>query len=120
MRFNVDPQLSGTALESYAVNQLMAGPPVAGDTLVLFPPGTHAGVTQLGSIVTVNLRGPITRSFQSGSTDEAGMFKSLTYTLTGLPGVTAVQILVDGKKLAALPGGAFELDEPLNRNTFSE
>lgn len=120
MQFNVDPSMSDTALEGYAVNQLLAGPSVARDTIVMFPAGTQATVSQQGSTAIVNLRGPISRSFQSGGTDEAAMFKSLTYTLTGLPGVSSVQVLIDGKKQASLPGGAFELDEPLTRSTFAE
>ena len=120
MPFSVDPKLSGPSLATYAVNQLLAGPEVGRDTLVLFPNGTQATVTVDGTVATVDLNGPIARSFQSGSGDEAGLFKSLTYTLTGLPGIKSVQVLVAGQKTAALPGGHFELDEPLTRDTFAQ
>jgi|ERR1700694_2208164 len=122
MQFNVDEKVAAnpSALETYAVNQLLAGPVVGSDTFVQFPAGTHATISQRGKMVTVDLHGPIARSIQTGGTDEAALFKSLTYTLTGLPGVSSVQVLVEGKKLAALPGGQFELDEPLTRDTFSQ
>ena len=48
------------------------------------------------------------------------MFKSLTYTLTAMSGVKRVQVLVDGRKQLALPGGHFEIDEPLTRDTFAQ
>ena len=118
--FSVDPKLSGSALATYALNQLLAGPSVGRDSIVLFPPGTEATVNIEGDVATVDLNGSIARSFQGGAGDEAGMFKSLTYTLTGLPGVKSVQVLVAGQKKAALPGGHFEIDEPLTRETFAQ
>lgn len=118
--FTVDPKLSGSALATYALNQLLAGPSVGRDSIVLFPQGTEATVTTEGELATVNLNGSIARSFQGGAGDEVGMFKSLTYTLTGLPGVKSVQVLVAGQKKAAVPGGHFEIDEPLTRETFAQ
>jgi spore germination protein GerM len=120
MPFSADAKLKGSALATYALNQLIAGPSVGRDSLVLFPSGTQATVTVEGDVATVDLGGPITRSFQSGAGDEAGLFKSLTYTMTSLPGVKSVQVLVDSHKRAALPGGHFELDEPLTRDTFAQ
>ncbi len=105
-------------LASYAVNQLFAGPPEGGDAVVLFPRGTYATVSIQGTIAVVNLTGAVERFFQRGGGDEVGMFKSLTYTLTALPGINRVQVLVGGQTVAALPGGQFELDEPLTRAMF--
>ena len=120
MLFTVDPKLKGPAVATYALNQLIAGPSVGRDSLVLFPTGTQGSVTTDDDMATVNLTGPIARSFQGGAGDEAGLFKSLTYTMTSLPGVKSVQVLVDGRKQAALPGGHFELDDPLTRDTFAQ
>jgi spore germination protein GerM len=120
MPFTVDPNLSGSALATYALNQLLAGPSVGRDSLVLFPAGTQAAVTTEGGAATVDLTGSIEHSFQSGAGDEVGMFKSLTYTLTALPGIKSVQVLVAGQKKAALPGGHLEIDEPLTRDTFAQ
>ena len=118
--FTVDPKLSGTMLASYAVNQLIAGPPEGGDAVVLFPHVTFATVSLQGTTAVVNLTGAIERFFQRGGGDEVGIFKSLTYTLTALPGVNRVQVLVGGQTVAALPGGQFELDEPLTRAMFAQ
>jgi spore germination protein GerM len=118
--FTVDPKLSEDGRLTYAVTQLLAGPSVGRDAVVLFPQGTTATVTQRGAAAVVNLRGPVERSLQTGGTDETAMFKSLTYTLTAFPGITKVQVLLDGKTVAALPGGAFELDEPLTRSMFEQ
>ncbi len=118
--FTVDPKLSGTTLASYAVNQLLAGPPEGRDAVVLFPQGTSATVSTQGNAAVVNLTGSVARSFQRGGGDEVGLFKSLTYTLTALPGISRVQVLVGGETVAALPGGQFELDEPLTRAMFAQ
>lgn len=120
MPFTVDPKLAAPALASYALGQLVAGPSTGRDQLVLFPAGTAASVSLDGDLATVNLDGPIARSFQSGAGDEAGLFKSLTYTMTGLPGIGRVQVTVAGARRASLPGGHFELDEPLTRDTFAQ
>ena len=118
--FTVDPKLSGAALQTYALNQLLAGPAVDRDAFVLFPAGTSATVVTQRQTATVDINGDIARSFGGGAGDEVGMFKSLTYTLTALPGIKSVQVLVSGRKLAALPGGHLEIDEPLTRETFAQ
>lgn len=118
--FTVDPKLSTPMLMSYAVNQLLAGPPEARDAVVLFPQGTSAMVKSQGDTAVVNLTGTIERFFQRGGGDEAAMFKSLTYTLTAFPGIHRVQVLIGGHTVAALPGGEFELDEPLTRSMFAQ
>jgi spore germination protein GerM len=85
---------------------------------IRFPTGTvvnHVDVS--GSTATVDLGGTITRSV-GGSFAESCEFKGLVWTLTALPGITAVQIKVDGAKVATLPGGHLELEQPLARSSF--
>lgn len=120
VQFSIDPKLAGSAAQSYALNQLLVGPTVGRDAVVLFPQGTQAALSHQGKTAIVDLTGTIAKSFQGGATDEAAMFKSLTYTLTAFPDVSGVQVLVAGQKAAALPGGHFELDEPLTRDTFAQ
>jgi spore germination protein GerM len=120
MPFTIDPNLNGQALATYAVNQLLAGPAVGRDSLVLFPAGTQATVTMGADTATVDFGGSLAHGYRGGAGDEAAMFKSLTYTLTALPGVKRVQVLVGGHKQDALPGGHFEIDEPLSRDTFAQ
>jgi spore germination protein GerM len=120
MHYTAAGKLAGTALAQYAVSQLLAGPSEPTNSLLVFPADTRAMATQHGATVDVDLTGSIAKHYAGGAGDEAGLFKSLTYTLTDLPGVTAVQISLNGQVEAALPGGHLELDEPLTRDTFAQ
>jgi spore germination protein GerM len=120
MPFSVGNGLDGARLESALVDQLLAGPAVAQSTVIMFPAGTRASVSLSGSTATVDLRGAIAGKFRGGASDEVGLFKALTYTVTSVAGVQSVVVLVDGRSVATLPGGEFEIDEPLTRQTFSQ
>ena len=120
VHYAADPKLSADGLAGFAVNQLLAGPGTLSNAVVLFPPGTQASVTVIGATANVNLTGPIEKGLHAGVTDEAALFKSLTYTLTNQPNIKNVQVLVAGQKLAALPGGHLDLSEPLDRAAFEQ
>ena len=102
---------------TYAAVAAVAGPP-SDVQAIRFPTGTHvlsASVT--GTTATVDLSNEVSQ--QSGGTfGESGEFKGLVYTMTGIPGVDAVQVLVGGHKLDSLPGGHLELDQPLHRSDW--
>jgi spore germination protein GerM len=101
----------------YATVQALAGPPPDIEA-VRFPPGTIARTVRVnGSTATVDLGGAIA-SEQSGSFAEDGEFKALVWTLTALPGISAVQVRLDGARVPTLPGGHLELDEPLTRQSW--
>jgi spore germination protein GerM len=101
----------------YATAQAVAGPP-PDVTAIRFPSGTIVRSTHVsGSTATVDLGGAIAHE-QSGSFAESGEFKALVWTLTALPGVAAVDVKVDGARVATLPGGHLELDEPLTRTSW--
>lgn len=101
----------------YAAVQAVAGPP-GGVQAIRFPPGTRVmGVGVNGSTATVDLSKEVEQ--QAGGTfGENGEFKSLVYTITGVPGINAVQVTIEGKTLPTLPGGNFELDQPLQRSDW--
>lgn len=120
MHYSAGSDIAGSALAQYVASQLVAGPPDATTSLIVFPPDTRVHASQNGSTVDVDLSGGITKHYAGGAGDEAGLFKSLTFTLTELPGVTAVQVSLNGQIEAALPGGHLELDEPLTRETFAQ
>ena len=120
VHYSAGGDLNGSALAQYVASQLVAGPPDASATLIVFPPDTRVHAIQNGATVDLDFTGSITKHFAGGAGDEAGLFKSLTYTMTELPGVTAVQISLNGQVEAALPGGHLELDEPLTRETFAQ
>jgi spore germination protein GerM len=100
----------------YAAVQAVAGPPSEVQA-VRFPPDTHVlGVNVNGSTATVDLSKEVTA--QTGSFTENGEFKSLVYTVTGVPSINAVQVEIDGHTMGTLPGGHLELDTPLHRSDW--
>lgn len=120
MPFSADRELQGAKLESALIGQLLAGPGLPAETVVLFPAGTSAAVDVNGDTAVVDFRGAFAKPYHGGDIDEVALFKSLTYTATSVSGVKRVQVLIDGRKVPTLRGGAFEIDEPLTRETFSQ
>jgi len=101
----------------YAAVQAVAGP-ASEVSAVRFPSGTHVlNVTVSGATATVDLSSDVA-SAAGGSYQENGEFKGLVYTLTGIPTVNAVQVLVAGRNVETLPGGHLELDQPLRRTDW--
>ena len=101
----------------YAAVQAVAGPP-SDVAAIRFPPGTHVlGVSVNGSTATVDLSKDV-ETQSGGSFGETGEFKELVYTVTGIPSIDAVQVTIEGSRVATLPGGHVELDTPLRRSDF--
>jgi spore germination protein GerM len=101
----------------YAAVQAVAGPPNEIEA-IRFPPGTRVvGVGVEGSTATVDLSKDVERQ-PGGSFGENGEFKALVYTVTGIGGIDALQVTVEGERLQTLPGGHLELDQPLHRSDW--
>jgi spore germination protein GerM len=101
----------------YAAVEAVAGPPNEINA-IRFPAGTRVqSVTVDGSTATVDLSKDVEQQ-PGGSFGENGEFKALVYTVTGIPGIDAVQITVDGSRVETLPGGHLELDQPLHRSDW--
>ncbi len=101
----------------YAAVQAVTGPP-SDVQAIRFPPGTRVqDVSVSGTTATIDLSKDVERQ-PGGTFGENGMFKSLVYTVTAVPGIAAVKITIGGATLPALPGGHLELDEPLHRSDF--
>lgn len=101
----------------YAATQAVAGPAPSVEA-IRFPAGTHLLSLDIhDKTAIVDLSGDVNK-FGGGSFDESGMFKSLVWTLTALHGIDAVSIRIDGSRVATLPGGHLELDEPLSRSSW--
>jgi hypothetical protein len=119
-RVSLGPARDPKSVAFYAAAQALAGPSSEIEA-VRFPAGTHVRSIALdGSVVDVDLSGEVGKSAEGGL-EETAEFKSLVWTLTDpktLPGIDSVRIRVDGTRLATLPGGHFELDEPLSRASF--
>jgi spore germination protein GerM len=117
---SLGPARDPKSIAFYAAAQALAGP--ASDIeAIRFPAGTHVRAVEIdGSVVDVDLSSEVVKSAEGGLAETAE-FKSLVWTLTDpktLPGISAVRIRIDGTRVATLPGGHFELDEPLSRSTF--
>jgi spore germination protein GerM len=109
----VDP----ASVAFYATAQAVAGPP-SGTEAIRFPVGTVVRSVHVdGANANVDLGGAIA-SAPAGSFAESGEFKALVWTLTSLPGISAVQITIGGVRVPTLPGGHLELDEPLTRQSW--
>jgi spore germination protein GerM len=114
---SLGPARDPRSVAFYAAVQAVAGPP-AGVDAVRFPPGTTVlSATVDGSTAGVDLSKDVGTNVQ-GSFNEAAEFKALVYTLTALPGISSVRVSVAGERIATLPGGHLELDEPLTRQSF--
>src|SRR4029077_8084096 len=96
MHYSAASKLTGAALAQYVVSQMVAGPSEPDSALLVFPPDTRAHASEQGGIVDIDLSGAITKRYGGGAGDEVGLFKALTYTLTELPGVTSVQVRLNG------------------------
>jgi len=119
-RVTLGPARDPKSVAFYAAAQALAGP--ATDVAAIrFPAGTHVRSIEIdGSVVDLDLSNEVGKSAEGGLTETAE-FKALVWTLTDpktLPGIDAVRVRVDGTRVATLPGGHFELDEPLSRSTF--
>jgi spore germination protein GerM len=116
-RVSLGPARDRRSVAFYATVQAVAGP-AAGTDAVRFPNGTRVLAVDVdGSTVDVDLSDDVGRRVE-GSFTEAAEFKALVYTLTALPGTDAVRVRVAGRRVATLPGGHLELDEPLTRASF--
>jgi spore germination protein GerM len=101
----------------YAAVQAVAGPE-SSIAAVRFPAGTHVLSADVNdSTASVDLSEEV-KNQTAGVLGESGQFKALVWTLTALPGIDQVQVRVQGQKLATLPGGHFEIDEPLRRSDW--
>jgi spore germination protein GerM len=117
-RVSLGPARDRASVAFYAATQCVAGPP-PGTEAVRFPLGTRVrSVDVVGSTADVDLSKEIASSAEGGFAESAE-FKALVWTLTQ-PSleVSAVTVRIDGKRVATLPGGHLELDEPLSRSSF--
>ncbi len=71
-----------------------------------------------GSTADVDISKEVASSAEGGFAESAE-FKALVWTLTQPQlGFDSVRVRIDGARVATLPGGHLELDEPLSRSSF--
>lgn len=77
------------------------------------PPGTKLrGITVAGGLATADFTGQLVSGFRGGSDNEGVTVYAIVNTLTSLPGVERVRILVEGKPISTI-GGHLDLSAPL-------
>ena len=107
---------AGTDAMRGAVELLARGPAPETGLERLIPEGTRVlGVTASGDLATADFSSEIRTRFPGGSRTEELLVWSIVNTLTEFPGITRVQILVEGKKEESI-GGHVGIDTPLERN----
>jgi spore germination protein GerM len=116
-KVTLGPARDRKSVAFYAATQALAGPP-SDVPAIRFPAGTALRhLTLSGTTAVVDLNAAAGSS-QGGSFAESCEFKQLVWTLTALNGISNVQIELEGAKVPTLPGGHFELDEPLARSNW--
>ena len=115
---SLGPARDRASVAFYAATQCVAGPP-QGIEAVRFPAGTHVRAVDVqGSTADVDISKDVASSAEGGFAESAE-FKALVWTLTQPSlGFAAVKVRIDGARVATLPGGHLELDEPLSRSSF--
>lgn len=102
-------------LATAVVNELIAGPKQA-KLHATMPQGSKLLSLEISNgLATLNLNQDFQTKHSGGSTGEMMTIYSLVNSLTDLPGIQQVQLLVDGKKLDTLKGH-LEISQPLTRN----
>ncbi len=100
-----------------ALDLLVRGPLPESGLERTVPEGTTAkSVTTKGDLAIANFSEEIVTSFVGGSWNEALLVGSIVNTLTEFPGITRVQILVNGEKRESI-GGHIGIDTPQERAT---
>ena len=103
----------GLGVARAAVEELLHGEVPRGCDRPL-PPGTELlGITVVDGLATVNFSKQLQLEFRGGSDNEQVTVYSIVDTLTSLPSIDRVQLLVEGEVLATL-GGHHDISGPLD------
>ncbi len=102
----------GLGVARAAIQELIAGAVPEGCERPL-PDGTKLlGITVVDGLATADFSGELVSGFRGGSDNEGVTVYSIVDTLTSLPTVERVRILVNGKPVSSI-GGHLDLSAPL-------
>ncbi len=117
---NVDSSSSLTFLEIVAVRaikQLISGPNDP-DLISVIPEGTELrSIKVQNGLATLNFNSSLADNHWGGAESEKATVESIVKTLTSIPGIDKVQILIDGISEQTIAGHIF-FDEPLTYDMF--
>ncbi|HEY8463195.1 MAG TPA: GerMN domain-containing protein [Bacillota bacterium] len=110
------PRCSGAAKWKAVLEALFKGPPESSELLSIFPEGTKAiSIEVKNGLATVNLNQQATM-VNVGSEGEALAVASIVNTLTKLPEIFEVKILIEGEEVESLAGHV-DLSETFRYNS---
>ena len=105
------------ALPLVALEALVNTAPTGKNLTNLFPEGTKVkGVTVKNGVAYADFNEAFGAARVAGTEDELLLVNSIVATLTELPDIQKVQILVEGKPIVTLKGGHLDLMDPLERD----
>lgn len=108
-------QEDGKQLAAAAVNELIAGPKQSGLYPTIPPESKLLSVEVSNGLATLNFSQELQTKHSGGSTGERMTIYSLVNSLTEIPGIQKVQLLIEGKKLDSLKGH-MDISGPLTRD----
>jgi spore germination protein GerM len=106
-----------TPLEA-AIENLLKGPAsqeTAQEYFTMIPSGTKLVSAKIEGETAIIALTKELGQYGGGASRVRGMLAQIVYTLTELPGVSSVEILVNGARELALGGEGYVLDEKLTR-----
>ncbi len=110
------PKTDNIDLLQVSMETLIKTSPQKDGLINLFPERLKIlNVKKIGSLVQVDFSKDLLQKKVGGSMNEILLVGSIVNTLTELPGVDSVQILVEGKKIETI-SGHLDLTDPIKRN----
>ncbi|HCF49988.1 MAG TPA: hypothetical protein DER60_06880 [Syntrophomonas sp.] len=103
------------AVAEAVVNELIAGPKGAGLVKTIPPETKLLAVSIQDAMATVDFSKELKTKHWGGSTGESMTIMSIVNSLTELPGIEKVQILIEGQKEDTL-AGHWDLSSPISRD----
>ena len=108
----------GRDKEGFAIAELLKGPSkeeAKEGILSHLPPGTKSKATSIeDGMAFVNFSEELEQT-KGGAESLRAMVAQIVYTLTDIPGVKKIRILVDGRSEVVLGGEGYVIDRPLTR-----
>jgi spore germination protein GerM len=113
-------RLSGADAPLLAALRALAQGPSRAGLAPAFPAGTRVlDATAEGDHATVDLSAEFEVGFPRGSSGELGVLVPLVWTATAIPGITHVQLLVEGR-LPEVAGTNLDLSQSLTRRDLPQ
>jgi spore germination protein GerM len=116
--------VSAEGYELHVVEALLEGATASdpAGTFTVIPPGVELrGVSDIGGpILTIDFTAPFAAGSGSGLLGDLTMLNQIVFTATALPGVEAVEFMVEGQPDPVFGTEGLILDGPVDRTTFAD